>query len=407
MKFSQFLKIMNCYIGQEKSQYDFMYSLFSMIVCEPFSEEEMKSAEEDEYYPFSNLCGESQAKKVYSGDRVMPKALARFAHSHFDAKCLINLIEDMSDEVKENLCADFDAAGVECNLDDVANVVSDIFRRFITAAIEENDTIDVRIKAETEIRVQSGDATNHEVLLLEETENTCPLCGCQLLRPKKNKVVKRYKVVRIFPDNLKREDFLLFNKVYSVKGQYDSDENLITLCTDCALDYEADVSLEEFKKLVKIKKTLSQQNALRQSLEGIDIEAEISIVISALLGVTLENKFVDLSLQALRVEQKIDGKYGLLINTISNDVVHYYKYIEEQFGIADSYQTNSFERIASEVRLAFEKLEGNNLPQDQMFSELVNWMMRKLEFENRHRQAVSIVVAFFVQNCEVFREISK
>ena len=294
MKFSQFLKIMNCYIGQEKSQYDFMYSLFSMIVCEPFS---------DEYYPFSNLCGESQAKKVYSGDRVMPKALARFAHSHFDAKCLINLIEDMSDEVKENLCADFDAAGVECNLDDVANVVSDIFRRFITAAIEENDTIDVRIKAETEIRIQSGDATNHEVLLLEETENTCPLCGCQLLRPKKNKVVKRYKVVRIFPDNLKREDFLLFNKVYSVKGQYDSDENLITLCTDCALDYEADVSLEDFKKLVKIKKTLSKQNVLRQSLEGIDIEAEISIVIDALLGVTLENKFVDLSLQALRVEQ--------------------------------------------------------------------------------------------------------
>lgn len=407
MKFSQFLKIMNCYIGQEKSQYDFMYSLFSMVVCEPFSEEEMKSAEEDEYYPFSNLCGESQAKKVYSGGRVMPKALARFVHSHFDAKCLINLIEDMSDEVKENLCADFDTVGVECNLDDVANVASDIFRRFITAAIEENDTIDVRIKAETAIRVQSGDTTNHEVLLLEETENTCPLCGCQLLRPKKNKVVKRYKVVRIFPDNLKREDFLLFNKVYSVKGQYDSDENLITLCTDCALDYEADVSLEDFKKLVKIKKTLSQQNVLRQSLEDIDIETEISMVINALLGVTLEDKFVDLSLQALRVEQKIDGKYGLLINTIRDDVVHYYKYIEEQFGIADSYQTNSFERIAGEVRLAFEKLEGNNLPQDQMFSELVNWMMRKLEFETRNRQAVSIVVAFFVQNCEVFREISE
>ncbi len=407
MNFSQFLKIINCYIGQEKSQYDFMYVLFSMVVCEPFSEGEIKKDEEDDYYPFSKLCGESQAKKVYSGERVMPKALARFVHSHFDASCLINLIEDMSDEVKGNLCTDFNSAGVDCNLDDVANVVSDVFQRFISAAIEENDTIDVLIKAETVTRIQSGDATNHEVLLLEESGNTCPICGCQLLRPKKDKVVKRYKVVKIFPDNLNREDFLEFNKAFSVKGLYDAAENLITLCTDCALDYEADVSLEAFKKMVKIKKTLSQQSRLRQSLESIDIEDEISIVISSLVGTDWEDTFVDLSLKALKVEQKIDGKYGLLINAISNDVVRYYKYIEEQFGIVDSYQTNSFERIASEVRLAYEKLEGNGIPQDQVYYELVEWMMRKLRFEDRHRQAVSIVISFFVQNCEVFREISK
>ena len=407
MKFSQFLKIMNCYIGQEKSQYDFMYELFSMVVCEPFSEEEMIKDEKDEYYPFSKLCGESQAKKVYSGDRVMPKALARFVHSHFDSSCLINLIEDMSDEVKENLCIDFNTVGVECNLDDVANVVSDVFRRFISAAIEENDTIDVLIKAETVTRIQSEDATNQEVLLLEETGNTCPICGCQLLRSKKNKVVKRYKVVKIFPDNLTREEFLEFNKVFSVKGQYDSAENLITLCTDCALDYESDVSLEDFEKMIKIKKTLLQQSELRQSLESVDIEEKISDVIGSLVGTVREDKFVELSLQALRVEQKIDGKYGLLINAIRNDAVRYYKYIEEQFGIADSYQTNAFEQIAGEVRLAFEKLEGNSLNQDQIFNELVDWMMRKLKFEDRHRHAVSIVISFFVQNCEVFREISK
>ena len=407
MRFCQFLKIMNCYIGQGKSQYDFMYDLFSMVVCEPFSEEDLKKDEEDEYYPFSKLCGESQAKKVYSGDRVIPKALARFVHSHFEPSSLVGLIEDMSDEVKGNLCADFIAEGVECNLDDVADVVSDLFNRFISAAIEENDTVDVLIKAENVIRVQSGDATNREVLLLEETGNTCPICGCQLLRPKKNSAVKRYKVVKIFPDNLNREDFLVFNKVFSIKGQYDSAENLITLCTDCALDYESDTSLEDFKKMVKIKKTLSQQSVLRQSLESIDIEDEISIVISSLVGTAWEDKFVDLSLQALRVEQKIDGKYGLLINAISNGVVRYYKFIEEQFGIADSYQTNSFERIASEVKLAYEKLEGNAISQDQIYNELIEWMMRKLEFEDRHRQAVAIIISFFVQNCEVFREISE
>jgi len=407
MKFCKFLKIMNCYIGQEKSQYDFMYDLFSKVVCEPFSEEDVKKDEEDNYYPFSKLCGESQAKKVYNGDRVMPKALARFVHSHFDSSCLISLIEDMSDEVKGNLCSDFIAEGVSCNLDDVADVVTDLFKRFIYEAIEENDTIDTQLKAESVTRVQSGEATNQEVLLLEETSNTCPVCGCQLLRSKKNNVVKRYKVVRIFPDNLDREDFLEFSKVFSVRGQYDSAENIITLCTDCALDYEADTTLDEFKELIRIKKTLSQQRMLQQSLESVDIEEEISLVISALVGTSSENHFVDLGLQALCIEQKIDGKYGLLINEISNNVIRYYKFIEEQFRIADSYRSNSFERIASEVRLAFEKLEGNGIPQEQIYNELVDWMVRKLNFEDRHRQAVAIVISFFVQNCEVFREISQ
>ena len=407
MKFCKFLKIMNCYIGQEKSQYDFMYALFSTVVCEPFSEEDVKKDEADNYYPFSKLCGESQAKKVYSGDRVMPKALARFVHSHFDSSRLISLIEDMSDEVRGNLCADFIAEGVSCNLDNVADVVIDLFKRFISEAIEENDTIDTQLKAESITRVQSGEATNQEVLLLEETSNTCPVCGCQLLRSKKNNVVKRYKVVRIFPDNLNREDFLAFSKVFSARGQYDSDENLITLCTDCALDYESETTLDDFEKLIRIKKTLSQQRMLQQSLESIDIDEEISLVISALVSASSKDNFVELGLQALRIEQKIDEKYGLLINAVSNNVIRYYKFIEEQFRIADSYQSNSFERIAGEVKLAFEKLEGNGISQEQIYNELVHWMMRKLNFEDRHRQAVAIVISFFVQNCEVFREISK
>jgi len=361
MKFCEFLKIMNCYIGQEKSQYDFMYDLFSNIVCEPFSEEDMKNDEEDNYYPFSKLCGESMAKKVYSGDRVMPKSLARFVHSHFDSLCLISLIEDMSDEVKGNFCSDFIAKGVTCNVDDVADVVTELFKCFISAAMEENDTIDTQLKSESVTRVQSGEATNQDVLLLEETSNICPNCGCQLLRRKKNNVVKRYKVVKIFPNNLKREDFLMFNKVFAVNGRYDSAENLITLCTDCALDYESETALDDFEKLVRIKKTLSQKKKLQHSLECIDIEDEISCVIGALVNTSSENQFVDLGLQALCIEQKIDRKYGLLINEISNNAIRYYKFIEEQFRIADSYQSNSFERIAGEVRLAFEKLEGNGI----------------------------------------------
>lgn len=55
MKFCEYLKILNCYIGEDKSQPDFMYELFSLFVCEPYTDEEIARDENDDYYPFSTL----------------------------------------------------------------------------------------------------------------------------------------------------------------------------------------------------------------------------------------------------------------------------------------------------------------------------------------------------------------
>ena len=79
-------------MGEDSSQYGFMRELFAKIVCEPFSEEDIDSDENDDYYPFSALCGESQAKKVYNGERMLPKALARFVVSHYSPSKLIEYI---------------------------------------------------------------------------------------------------------------------------------------------------------------------------------------------------------------------------------------------------------------------------------------------------------------------------
>lgn len=407
MRFYEFLKILNCYFGENKSQYDFMYALFSEVVSVPFSPEDEKRDEDDNYYPFSSLCGDSMARKVYSGERVLPKSLARFVHGHYDPTTLISQIEDKSDVEKNNICTDLEMWGIECNEDNVADVVAKTFKDFIDIAIDENDFLSTGVKAEVTTYIQDGVASNNEVILLEENANRCPICGHKLLYGKKSNVVKKYKIVEIFPHNISREDYLMFNKIFSVDGRYDSLNNLIAICNECALDYEGEISIEKFQKLVKIKNSLSKQNKLRQSLEVVNIEDEISLVINALIRTSSNNEFVPLSLDALRIEQKISGEYGILIHRISDDVVRYYKFIEEQFRMADSYQSNTFERIAGEVRLAYEKLEGNGITQEKIYDELVEWMMRTIKFEDRYRSPVSIIISFFVQNCEVFREITK
>lgn len=45
--------------------------------------------------------------------------------------------------------------------------------------------------------------------------------------------------------------------------------------------------------------------------------------------------------------------------------------------------------------------------QETIYYDIVEWLMHKLSLSNDYRTACEIVVAFFVQNCEVFDEISK
>jgi hypothetical protein len=64
-----------------------------------------------------------------------------------------------------------------------------------------------------------------------------------------------------------------------------------------------------------------------------------------------------------------------------------------------------FEEVASEIRLAFIKANKDKLTQEQIFEVLVE----KLRGGNRTLTvtACEAVVAFFVQNCEVFNAITQ
>ena len=69
--------------------------------------------------------------------------------------------------------------------------------------------------------------------------------------------------------------------------------------------------------------------------------------------------------------------------------------------------TGDFNLIASEVKLAYQKLDNGLLSQDEIVNGLSEWIKNKSGVGSKNMRACHIVVAFFIQNCEVFREISK
>jgi len=408
MKFSQLLAILNCYIGQEKSQLDFMYLCFHRVMVSPFTEEELAIEGNDDYYPFSKKSEESAAKKVYSGERPLAKATARFVKGHFDGSDFVSAIDEMDDVVKQNLCNDLKKHGVICDVDSVGEAVSALFLQFIEAAIDENDTIQTGLSASAEIRAESDEATNQETLLLIEVGNKCPLCNAPLLvRNVKGKNVKRYKITQIFPDNISRDLYLTFRKHSHISVDNNHPDNLIALCAECSADYLSEPTEEEFRHLQTTKMALQQRNKLRQGMDDVGLESEISEVVYGMINIDKAGDSAELRMDALKVRQKIEPTSKLLINSISDDVLHYYSYIESLFADIDGKYSGTFNHIAIEVRLAYQKTKNEGLSQETIFEYMVDWFKGKLPDEQKHELAIRAVVSFFVQNCEVFNEISE
>ena len=408
MKFSQLLSILNCYIGQEKSQLDFMYLCFQNIMVTPFTKNDVILERNDKYYPFSKKSEESAAKKVYSGERPLAKNTARFVKGHFDRTGIASVIDEMDDIVKENLCTDLKKHGILCTIDDVSDVVSDLFLKFIEAAIDENDIIPTGLFATGEVRIESNTTTNQDTLLLIEVDNKCPLCGAPLMfRNSKGKNVKRYKVTQIFPDNIKRDLYLSFSKTSYSFINYNHSDNLIALCTDCSIDYLSDPTKEEFCHLQAIKKAIQQRFNIRQSMADVGLEPEIAAVVNGLINITNSGQLQELRMDALRIKDKIEPKNKLLIDAITDDVTHYYSYIKHLFADIDDIKSGTFDQIASEIHLVYKKIVKTGISQTEIFEYISNWIKENLSIENQNDIAIKAVISFFIQNCEVFDEISK
>lgn len=70
-------------------------------------------------------------------------------------------------------------------------------------------------------------------------------------------------------------------------------------------------------------------------------------------------------------------------------------------------RVGNFDLVASEIKLMYEKLEARNISQDEIYIQVATQIHSSTKIGFRHWLASYIIAAFFVQNCEVFREITK
>lgn len=237
---------------------------------------------------------------------------------------------------------------------------------------------------------------------LAEVNYECPLTFVKLVEHVKDVPKRRYAITQIFPDDLTEEELAEFEQVRPRPDDYDAVSNLIALSEKAAEKYSLHPTVDEFKNLLEIKKFVSTRYEAQKAIDRMDLEEDIRVALTALMTIKSPSEMIELEYKALRIDEKIKDD-PLLKNEIKNQVVLYYRFIEAAFNDSEA----DFDTIATEVKLSSMKLEKTGMSKEAVIENLAEWIRKKANLGDRSKTACRIVVAFFIQNCEVFsREVS-
>ncbi|MBN8046925.1 HNH endonuclease [Paraclostridium bifermentans] len=242
---------------------------------------------------------------------------------------------------------------------------------------------------------------NRKMLLHTEVDGICPLCTKPLMYKKNNKTHKFFEVAHIYPLNPTKEEEILLRDEELLSEDRNSDDNLIALCTDCHTRFDKPRTVDEYRQMVSLKKSLISKDKLRSSIFDNNIDDEIQAVLTMLTEEDIEENG-EVKYTAKAVEEKLnDTIRPITKRKIKSNISIYYIVIKNKFIELDNINKNTFDIIANQIKTFYLKLERENNSQEEIFKKLSNWLNKKtMEYSP---DACDIIISFFIQNCEVFK----
>lgn len=253
--------------------------------------------------------------------------------------------------------------------------------------------IDRKNPNETEIR-----------LFLLEVNCRCPKCGKSFTIIKGKKDYKNYEIAHIYPNSPSNIEKSLLAGLERLGENSESFDNKIALCKDCHGKFDLHKTNDEYIWFLNKKKELLRMTALTNGADILGLESEIELIIHKIASST-QAELTPLNYRGIKLTRKIEDKEILLRLKIENYVVNYFNYIKNVFDNLDIEGKLNFDVIASEVKTCFIKCKSIGCSQSEIYNAIVAWV--KAKAASSSYESCEALVAFFVQNCEVFNEISE
>lgn len=247
---------------------------------------------------------------------------------------------------------------------------------------------------------------NIDMQHIQEVGGYCPLCGKTLLVRKGKRVNKQYQIAHIYPNSPNMHQKRELDGLERLGKTCEDFENKIALCKNCHGFYDDHTTKEEYFRILNIKKQLLNDNQIRNDVALVEIEKEIYLIIEKLFTVN-DDEIKDLNLKynGVKLSNKIEDEYSLLRRKIQYNVCAYFNFIKENLKCLSDEKNKKFDMIACEIKTAYLKAAMTTKDKVVIYNCLVEWLDSKITESTR--EACEIIISFFVQDCEVFDEISK
>lgn len=242
-------------------------------------------------------------------------------------------------------------------------------------------------------------------LYLREVDYHCPLCGAELQsRNQKKKEQKRFQIAHIYPNSPTVEQYLLLHSLERLGENCEDFENKVALCLVCHQTQDFHTTVDEYNHLLNIKKRCLVQTALHDATNTLGIENEIDKIVDAMTNL-LESDLAELNYEPVPIAKKFTSQELLLKVKTSGYVTSFYPYIRDAFRELDGKNGFHLQILSEQIRGAFLKMESISKDKTLIFSKIVEWIKNKTQ--SNSVEACEAIVSFFVQNCEVFYEITE
>lgn len=373
LTFSQLLKILRPHLGKGRSVIDFTYHIIQSTVSIPEGEDESALDISD-----------PSLRAYYYGNNNIDK-LAEKLSGRIDASKLYEEIGKLNETARQLIADSLQPYYPGAGLDDVADICSAAMEKiFSEAAARSSKSSDNTRAANTS---QPSAITDDELTLVLETKGICRFddCGNPLSVTVNGKKQYLFSITKIDP------------------ALDDSLDNMIALCPDCSAKYKLLGQPSDVERLKHIKKQLKMRGELDDVAAMTKREEGIRLVIERIANMRSED-LIPLNYKPVAVEKKVSSSNLILRQKILSYVNGYYPVVKKIFQIMNEAQKIYYEGFAMSVRMTYMKENQKGAPQSMIFNALVDWLMNGT---NTDRESCEVVIAYFVQNCEVFDEISE
>lgn len=241
-------------------------------------------------------------------------------------------------------------------------------------------------------------------LYLKEVYFRCPLCGEILRHRKQGKPNKLYEIAHIFPNRPTEEQYEQLSKLERFGDNSEAFENKIALCKNCHDQQDYHTTKEDYLNLLEIKRHLLQLTDLHESTLTMGLELQLADVVKKVCTLR-EEEMAALNYSPVRLTRKFSSNELLLKKRIGAYVTDYYPYIRDCFKEQEGIDGFRLDALSLQIKCCFIKMEGISENKSDIFDHLVDWIKSKTR--STSKDACEAVISFFVQNCEVFHEITE